>query len=52
MSNLRSKIRQYRRLQSLLPKLEQEIKAEAYPLLKQQGLLMQPRIERIVEQFG
>lgn len=52
MSTLQSKIRRYQRLRSLLPALEAEIKAEASPLLRQQGLLATPRIERIVEQFG
>jgi len=52
MSDLKRKIRQYQRLKRLIPTLEAEIKATAAPLLRAEGNLAIPRIERIIAQFG
>ena len=50
--SLKSKIRQLQRIERLVPQLRQQIVAEATPILREQGLLATPRIERIIQQFG
>lgn len=50
--SLTAKVRRYRRLQSTLATLEREIKAEATPVYRGEGCLVNPRIERILERFA
>ena len=52
MSDLARKIRQYQRLKRLVPQLERQIKEIAAPILREQGHLSTPRIERICAEFG
>lgn len=49
---LKQKIRQYQKLRQQLPQLEREIRAEAMPKLREQGILATPRLERIIAQFS
>ena len=49
---LKHKIARLRRLKQQLIELEREIQAEGSALLRAQGCLINPRIERIMEQFG
>lgn len=49
---LKQKIKRYQRIRQELPKLEREIRNQAEPILRSEGLQALPRIERIIERFA